>query len=314
MEPRPILSGSTYVISRRVSQRMYRLRPSKDINQLVLYAAAIAQTRSDVKIHALCVMSNHYHAIVTDSKGKLPLFTETFNKLIAKALNHLQKRQENFWAGSSQVSHVLIGDRPAMLKQMAYVVCNPVEAGLIEKSSDWPGINLWTPGSRKTLRPAFYFRTQEQGGSLPLNAKLTISTPDSMLECDHQAESLKLLKSFIRGQESVIRTKHRESGRPFLGNLACKAIDIFDSPKTPFKPNTDEDGDINPKVSCGSKVIKKKLLKLIEIFVNEYKDCLESLKAGIQDIVFPAGTYRMKACFEHQVSEGGLSEAMLGFS
>ena len=270
--------------------------------------------RSEVEIHSLCVMSNHYHAVVTDVKGKLPVFTETFNKFIAKALNHLQKRQENFWAGSSQVGHIFIGDKPAMLKQMAYVVCNPVEAGLIEKSSEWPGINLWKPGLRKVQRPGFYFRTKEQGGSLPKRAKLIITTPDSMLECDHQDASLELLRPFIKGEESAIRAKRKESGKAYLGAATCKATPIFDSPNTPPKVNTDEDGNINPKVSCGSKAIKKKLLTIIEIFVNEYKDCLKSLKKGVKDIVFPTGTYKMKACFEHEVTKGALADVMLGLS
>ena len=201
-----------------------------------------------------------------------------------------------------------------MLKQMAYVVCNPVEAGLIENSSDWPGINLWKPGIRKVQRPGFYFRTKEQGGSLPKRAKLIITTPDSMLECDHQDASLELLRPFIKGEESAIRAKRKESGKAYLGAATCKATPIFDSPNTPPKVNTDEDGNINPKVSCGSKAIKKKLLTIIEIFVNEYKDCLKSLKKGVKDIVFPTGTYKMKACFEHEVTKGALADVMLGLS
>ena len=135
-----------------------------------------------------------------------------------------------------------------------------------------------------------------------------------MLECEHQDASLKLLKPFLKREECAIRAKRKESGKTYLGAQACKNTPIFDSPNTPPKVNVDEDGNITPKVSCGSGAIKKKLLNLIEIFVNEYKECLKNLKAGIKDIVFPAGTYRMKSCFEQEVAQGELSDVMMGLS
>ena len=270
--------------------------------------------RSKVKVHALCVMSNHYHAVVTDKESKLPLFTETFNKLMAKALNCLQERKENFWAGSSQVDHLVIGDKPAMLKQLSYVACNPVEAGLIKNSADWPGINLWTPGKREALRPDFYFRNKKQGGALPDSATLTISTPDRVLECPSQHETLTLMTSYISEQESALVKERTRSGEGFLGAAACKVVSLFDSPDTPPKVSPEEGGNLNPRVSCGDKKLKEKLLKLIDDFVDAHRECLKSIKAGVKNIVFPAGTYRMKTCFEHKVAEGGLADAVLALS
>ena len=84
------------MVIRRTTQRQFLLRPSKAINQCIRYCVSIAAERSGAELHALMFMSNHYHIILMDVEGRLPVFTETLNRLLAKSLNVYHSRAENF--------------------------------------------------------------------------------------------------------------------------------------------------------------------------------------------------------------------------
>jgi len=57
--PRRVVPGKTLFVSRRCSERRFFLRPCKATRSTVLYLVAEAANRFGVKVHALCVMSNH---------------------------------------------------------------------------------------------------------------------------------------------------------------------------------------------------------------------------------------------------------------
>jgi putative transposase len=59
--PRQVLPGTTYLVTRRCSQRQFLLRPSRQTNQLFGFLLAVAAQRFHVDVHAFCVMSNHVH-------------------------------------------------------------------------------------------------------------------------------------------------------------------------------------------------------------------------------------------------------------
>jgi len=48
-----------------------------------LYCLALAQRATGAQIHAVCVLSNHYHLIATDPKALLPRFAYILNKFVA---------------------------------------------------------------------------------------------------------------------------------------------------------------------------------------------------------------------------------------
>ena len=85
--PRCVVPGKTLFISRRCSERRFFLRPCQATRSTVVYLVAEAAERFGVKVHALCVLSNHLHMVITDTEGNYPAFLCQVHKLIAKALN-----------------------------------------------------------------------------------------------------------------------------------------------------------------------------------------------------------------------------------
>ena len=86
-------------------------------------------------------MSNHYHLIVTDSKACLPAFSQYLDSLVARALNASLGRWDAFWAQGSYSAVALATPRD-IVEKTAYVLANPVAAGLVASGSKWPG--LWS--------------------------------------------------------------------------------------------------------------------------------------------------------------------------
>ena len=64
--PRQILPGTTYLVTRRCFQRQLLLKPSASTSAIFSYVLALAAARYGVQVHAYCVLSNHFHLVVTD--------------------------------------------------------------------------------------------------------------------------------------------------------------------------------------------------------------------------------------------------------
>lgn len=156
--PREILPGATYFITRRVLLRLLLLRPCADTNQIFLYCLAYAASRTKLLVHGFCAMSNHWHGAVTDPDGRLPEFLQIFHRLVAAALNVSLARVENLWAAeATNVVKLEHGDD--ILDKLAYMIANPVAAGLVKDPADWPGAITRTMGQSFTIRrPKRFFR------------------------------------------------------------------------------------------------------------------------------------------------------------
>ncbi len=85
--PRQVLPGASYLVTRRCTQRQLLLTPSRTVNDVFLYVLALAATRYGIRVHAFCVLSNHYHLVVTDPGANLPAFQQFLDALVARAVN-----------------------------------------------------------------------------------------------------------------------------------------------------------------------------------------------------------------------------------
>ena len=86
-QPRPVYPQQTYMITRRVVGRMFRLNPSKRVNQAFLYLLGFCAQRYGIDLFALTVMSNHYHLVARDNDALYPNFLRDFNALLARCIN-----------------------------------------------------------------------------------------------------------------------------------------------------------------------------------------------------------------------------------
>jgi REP element-mobilizing transposase RayT len=95
-------------------------------------------------LHAFCIMSNHVHAIfklisMSDWQSDVPPLNKVMQSLkrhTARQANILLGREGAFWQDESYDRVIRNHDEYARL--VHYVLENPVKAGLVSRSEDWP--------------------------------------------------------------------------------------------------------------------------------------------------------------------------------
>jgi len=285
--PRRVLSGRSYLVTRRCSERRFFLRSSQLTNDIFLYVLALAAQRYHVVVHAVCVLSNHAHLVVTDVDGRLPAFMQYLDSLVARAVNASLGRFEGFWASDGSYSAVEPLDPSDVLAKIAYVLANPVAAGLVRRGAEWPG--LWTApeqiGTAKLTarRPKAFF---DPKGYLPETLELELSVPRAFSSGD---EFRSALSAAVRELEEKHAQELASRGRRFLGATRVLAQSPFSRPAL-GEPRF----GIKPRVAARDKWKRIEGLFRLKRFECEYRQSQINWRSGLRDVVFPAGTYLLR--------------------
>lgn len=283
--PRRVLPGATYLITRRCTQRQFLLRPSDEINRIILYVAAYAAQRSGVQLHAICALSNHYHVVATDPEARLPEFLATLNKLTAKCINASYGRWENLWSSEPPSAVRLVGGKD-VLGKVAYTLCNPVSSFLVRRGERWPGVRLsWLDKSRRVARPDVFFR---DNGPMAEHLDLVLVPPPGFAHID--AEHLaSVVGRILERREAFFRAKAKRLRIRFLGAARVRRQRVTDVPTT-REPRR----GLSPRVACRDKWRRVEALARLRAFAESYRLAWTRWRLGVRDVVFPAGTYAMR--------------------
>ncbi|MCH2374811.1 MAG: transposase [Planctomycetes bacterium] len=290
-QPRRLLDRSTYLVTRRVLGRQFRLKPSEKVNQILLYCLAYAADSYDIKIHAFCFLSNHYHLVLTDPYARLPEFMGWLNKYTAKCINALHGDWGVLWEPGSY-SSVTLGDAEAVLDKILYTLCNPVEAELVPRGSDGGGLRTdVSEGGCATYeveRPQVFFR---KNGPMPKVATLRLARVESFQDLS-ASDFEALLAEGVRLREEAFRRGVKKRKRAFFGWRGVVKQNRLESPAT-----YEVRRGINPRLACRDKWKRIELLGTLKEFLKEYREALGRFLSGKREAVFPAGTYLMRVRF-----------------
>jgi REP element-mobilizing transposase RayT len=275
------------MVTRRCSERRFFLSPSPHTNAIFLYVLGLAAARYGVEVHALCVMSNHYHLLVTDPRAVLPAFMQYLNSLVARAMNASLRRSEGFWSSETSYSAVTHGSTHDIVAKAAYVLANPALAGLVCTGRDWPGV--WTAPEQlgvATLvvtRPEGFFSKR---GNLPESVPLRLTVPPGFASAEEFQERVRTVTDRI---EATIQRRRRAQGMGFVGRKRV----LNQSPFTHPAPGRPARG-LNPRVAARDRWRRMALLSRLTEFLRAYREALAARMAGAMDVVFPAGTYLLR--------------------
>jgi putative transposase len=283
--PRDVHPAQFYLVTRRCTQRQFLLRPDAETNNNFLYCLAVAAERSDVDILLPCAMSNHYHAVVYDRHGNLPVFTEHFHKLLAKSQNALRGRWENMWA-TEQVCVVRLEGLDDVLAKLVYVATNPVNDGLVAKVHHWPGFHglaaLLADRPMTARRPGHFFRAD---GPMPESATLRLTLPRELGDADEvRAE----LRARVAAREHALAEQRQRARRPVLGRRAVLQQSWRDTPTT-HEPRR----NLRPRVAARNVWARVEALLRIRAFLEAYREARARWLTGVAT-EFPPGTYWLR--------------------
>jgi len=177
-QPRRILPNATYLITRRTILRHMLFRPDRVMTQILVYLLAVMANRHGLRVHAFCAMSDHVHLVVTDERGTLPDFLQAFHRTVALCTQVLRQWGTAVW-DHSPTSVVRLETPAAVVEKIAYVLANPVAAGLVRHAHEWPGAKVLVDeigqGTLSASRPQVYLNPRNR--KWPVEATLPVSLP-----------------------------------------------------------------------------------------------------------------------------------------
>ncbi|WP_437292348.1 transposase [Sorangium sp. So ce406] len=290
-QPREIAAGATYLITRRVLRRHLLLRPDAAITQLLVYALAVSSRRYGIEVHAFCAMSSHVHLVVTDTEGVLPRFLQFFHRIVALGTKVLRKWEGPVWDHEA-TSVVRLLTRAAVVEKIAYVLANPVAAGLVRHAHEWPGANVDVGelgrGVLRAARPAAYL--DPQNPQWPDEVTLPLALP-SVIEQDGAEGFRCQVAAEIERQEAQAHAELQKQGLRFLGADRVTRISPYER-ATSFEVLRER----NPTFAVGREQggAWQAAAAAVRAFRASYRAALERWREGVRSAVFPAGTWWMR--------------------
>ena len=261
------------------------LRPSLSTNTIVKYCLAHAAEETGVLLHAVCVMSNHWHGVVTDSEGRLPEFLARFHLLLAKTQNTVLGRSENFWS-SDKTSVVLLVDDEDVLDKMAYVLANPVAAGLVRSPHEWPGVISLRAGTSESVEMPDVFFDEE--GALPDEVELQFARPHVFGGLS-DAQVNERLSAKVTDLVRLARASLAERGLPFVGRNTVLRQAPSEAPTTPTPLRNP-----SPRIAARSRSSRVHAIRQMQEFVRTYREAWLRWCEGDRGVTFPLGTYALR--------------------
>lgn len=285
--PRRVLPHTTYLITRRCLGRRYLLRPDPALNALFRYCVALGARKYGIEVHGFCVMSNHYHLMLTDVHAVLPDFMGWLNGQLAKRIKRLRRWDEVVWEPNVHYSAVELEGEAEALDKMAYTLLNPVSARLVGRPEDWPGVISTLKSLRRGL-----LRTPRPKGCFteahPASITLRLSPPPCFAGATPYLEALQKLI------DSRQRTLHAQWERERRGVLGREAV--LNTPVTARPAGRKERFGRSPTFSALTRRTWQRALKRLRAFRAAYRQAYEAWRSGEPGIEFPAGTWWVVRC------------------
>ncbi len=263
------------------------------INQAVLEWLARAQKGfPDVRILALCVLSNHLHLVVQDNAGELASWASYFLGNLARAVNRIRQRTGAFFERRYSAEPIL--DDDALLERIVYVVTNPVKARLCRRSRDWLGVDLFADAGVSREIPVFWIDRSAPASPHSPRAKTPRGAPHSQtVRSQIRLDPLptsgihdpggERLRHAIEFREKELADERRRLKRRTLTPTQVLAQHWHAAPKSPTR---------SPRPLCHTGVpeLRKAFREGFQHFVSLFREASERLRAGLK-AVFPDWSY-----------------------
>ncbi len=233
------------------------------------------------------VARRDYRLKPTPERVRLPEFMRDLNQLTAKVVNAARGRWGEVWDGDQPHVMRLLGER-AVVEACAYVLGNPVKAGLVAHGREWPGFRTTPNGIGRVerfARPEAFFRAD---GEMPEEATLELASPPGV----DASRFARALAARVEVVEAAARKAVRDAGRAFAGVRR-----ILGTPWAQTAVTAETRREPKPKVAADDGETKKAYLGWLAEFRTAYATALERYLAGERGVLFPLGTYGMRRRF-----------------
>jgi putative transposase len=135
--PRPLRSfepGGFYHVTARGNNGRVIVTDDEDRTAFVNLLRRTA-VRFGINLHAWCLMTNHYHLVIETPTGQVSRAVQYLNSAHARRFNRRHGREGHLFRARFRATVVV--DERHLEAACAYVLLNPVRAGLTPRAEDW---------------------------------------------------------------------------------------------------------------------------------------------------------------------------------
>lgn len=274
----------------RTIQGRHLLRPSPELNQLVVGVLARAQAMYPVQIHAFVVMSNHYHLLLSvPSSRRLSQFMNFFQSNVAREAGRLHNWRARFWSGRFKPM-VVSWEEGAQIERLTYILSHGVKESLVARSQDWPGVHSVNALRNGTCLEGVWIDRTRRYAARTSGEKLapeSYATAESVslepIPCWAHMEKA-AYRRHIRDLLSTIAKIYRAESRRASarkGNLPCNPH---------YRPRKLKKS-YAPWCHCASRAARRELQEAYAWFLAAYQEASERLRRGDPSAKFPSGSF-----------------------
>jgi REP element-mobilizing transposase RayT len=135
--PRPLRSfepGGFYHVTARGNNGCEIVVDDRDREAFVILLSRTA-VRFGLDIHAWCLMTNHYHLVIETPSGEVSRAVQYLNGAHARRFNLRHDRTGHLFRARFRAT--VLEDERHLEAACAYVLLNPVRAGLTTRPGEW---------------------------------------------------------------------------------------------------------------------------------------------------------------------------------
>ncbi|MCB0311399.1 MAG: transposase [Bdellovibrionales bacterium] len=209
------------------------LLPNAQVRKLIGGILARYQEFFGIEIYAYAILGNHIHIVLRAPDSNTDEFFENVNREISRRLNWRLRREGKFWGRRYCDQEILSEDD--LLEAFLYVNTNPARHGLIEDSSQWPGLISYNHVLSEA--PKRYSFTQYSFAEpLVTTHRLKIS-PLPQFKSLKRSCRIKKIRCLLEERQKEIAKERRSEGAGFLGLELLRQQRAGDKPRNISRSN-----------------------------------------------------------------------------
>jgi hypothetical protein len=306
--PRPLrfIPEHTLVeITTRTVQGRLLLKPSPELNDLLLGVIGKAQHRYEMVLHGFVVASNHAHFYARPSSAQqLARFMQFLNANIAKEVARIHDWPDRVW--SRRYRAIPVVDDKVAHARMRYLLSHGAKEGLVARAGDWPGVNCiaaLTHGD--VLRGSWHDRSAEyraraagkelKPGEFATTFYIKLTPLPCLLDMtDDQRQAH--YRGVVREIDDAAEAANKEKGRSPMGVQAILDQDPHHRPDAP-------DRSPAPLVHAHDDEKRDEYRTAYRVFVTNFRAGVDALKAMAKQITKLFPDWAFPPALPHQAAE-----------
>src|SRR6266545_340285 len=286
--------GALVEVTCRTVQGRFLLRPSPELNEIILGVLGKAQSLYPLEIVAYVWLSNHFHLLLrVEDAQRLAKFMEYLDGNLAREISRSTGWTDKIWSRRYQAI-VISEEEEAQIARLKYILAHGAKEFLVAKAEEWPGVHCATPLSTgATVEGTWFDRTLEYNARLrredfearkyAFPQEVILSQLPCWRHLDPESYRSRIAQ-LVQEINSTARRDREAKGIKPLGPKTILAQNPFDRPEAPKKSPA-------PLFHAFRREARKALWEAYSWFVAAFREAAEKLRAGDCAAKFPIGSF-----------------------